>query len=68
MDKPQLILHVQKSVNYTVFWTGWIPCSAKFVSLGNHPKGTGAFQIYEITKGDVAIVKDVILYLFYLFI
>ncbi|KAH9507210.1 WD repeat-containing protein 92 [Bulinus truncatus] len=59
MEKPQIILHVQKSVNYTLYDTKWIPCSAKFVALGNYPRGTGAIQIYEISQGDVKIVKDV---------
>ncbi|XP_055880420.1 dynein axonemal assembly factor 10-like [Biomphalaria glabrata] len=59
MDKPQIILHVQKSVNYTLYDTKWIPCSAKFVALGNYSRGTGAIQIYEISQGDVQIVRDV---------
>ena len=59
MDKPQIIAHVQKSLNFTLFDTKWIPSSAKFVILGNHPNGKGAIQIYEVTKGDVNLVKDV---------
>lgn len=59
MDKPQIILHVQKSVNYTLFDTKWIPQSAKFVALGNYARGTGAIQIYEMEHGDVKLVKEV---------
>ena len=59
MDKPQIILHVQKSLNYTIFDTKWIPCSAKFVVLGNYARGTGALQIYEVSHGDVNLVKEV---------
>ena len=59
MDKPQIIIHVQKSLNYTCFDTKWIPCSPKFVVLGSHAKGTGALQIYEISHGDVTLVKEV---------
>jgi len=62
MDKPQIILHVQKSLNYTIFDTKWIPCSAKFVVLGNYARGTGALQIYEVSHGDVNLVKEVKLY------
>lgn len=58
MDKPQIIIHVQKSLNYTCFDTKWIPCSPKFVVLGSHAKGTGALQIYEISHGDVTLVKE----------
>ena len=60
MDKPQIIAHVQKSLNYTVFDAKWIPCSAKFVALGNYARGTGALQIYEMDHGDVKLVKEVI--------
>lgn len=59
MDKPQIISHVQKSLNYTVFDGKWIPCSARFVVLGNHARGTGAMQIYEVSHGDVKLLKDV---------
>lgn len=59
MEKPQIILHIQKTVNYTLFDVKWIPCSAKFVSLGNYARGTGAFQIYEVSHGEVKTVLDV---------
>lgn len=59
MDKPQIILHAENSLNYTVFDTKWIPISTKFVSLGTHSKGTGAFQIFEIASGKVNLVHDV---------
>jgi hypothetical protein len=59
MDKPQIILHSQKSVNYTVFDVKWIPTSAKFVSLGNYARGTGALDIFEITHGDISLVSQV---------
>lgn len=59
MDKPQIICHVQKSVNYTLFDAKWIPCSAKFVVLGNHARGTGAFQVYEVSHGDIKLIQDI---------
>ena len=59
MEKPQIILHSQKSVNYTVFDVKWIPTSAKFISLGNHARGTGALDIFEITHGDINLVAQV---------
>ncbi|XP_077995639.1 dynein axonemal assembly factor 10-like [Glandiceps talaboti] len=58
MDKPQIIAHVQKSLNYTLFDSKWIPCSAKFVVLGCHARQTGAFQIYEISHGDVKLIHE----------
>ena len=59
MDKPQIIAHVQKQMNYTLFDSKWIPCSAKFVVLGNHPRGTGALQVYEVSHGDIKLIKEV---------
>ena len=66
MDKPQIIIHVQKSLNYTCFDTKWIPCSPKFVVLGNYARGTGALQIYEISHGDVTLVKEVCKFIGYI--
>jgi len=59
MDKPQIIAHVQKSMNFTLFDCRWVPCSAKFVVLGNHARGTGALQIYEMSHGDISLVHEV---------
>ncbi|KAK7103868.1 dynein axonemal assembly factor 10-like [Littorina saxatilis] len=59
MEKPQIILHIQKPVTYTLFDAKWIPSSAKFVSLGNYAKGSGALQIYEVSHGDVKCILDV---------
>ena len=59
MDKPQIIAHVQKSMNYTLFDCRWVPCSAKFVVLGNHARGTGALQIYEMSHGDINLIHEV---------
>jgi len=54
-----MIAHVQKSMNFTLFDCRWVPCSAKFVVLGNHARGTGALQIYEMSHGDVNLVHEV---------
>ena len=59
MEKPQIILHIQKAVNYTLFDVKWIPNSAKFVSLGNYARGSGALQIYEVCRGEVNCITDV---------
>lgn len=58
MDKPQIIAHVQKSMNFTLFDCRWVPCSAKFVVLGNHARGTGALHIYEMSHGDISLVHE----------
>lgn len=59
MDKPQIIAHVQKPMNFTLYDCRWIPSSAKFVVLGNHPRGTGALQVWEVSHGDVSLVHEV---------
>ena len=59
MDKPQIIAHVQKSLNYTLFDCKWIPSSAKFVVLGQQPRGTGTVQTYEVSHGELKLVKEV---------
>lgn len=59
LEKPQIIAHTQKSLNYTLFDCKWIPCSAKFVCMGNFARGTGVLQVYEVQHGDVQLVKEV---------
>lgn len=58
MDKPKIIEHVHKPLDFTLFDARWIPCSAKFVVLGNYARGTGALQIYEVSKGSVNLMKN----------
>ena len=63
ISNPQIVTHVYKSMNYTLFDAKFIPRSARFVCLGSHAKGTGAMQVYEIThddlKRDVKLITDV---------
>ncbi|XP_007890464.1 dynein axonemal assembly factor 10 [Callorhinchus milii] len=59
LEKPQIIAHIQKGLNYTVFDSKWIPCSAKFVCVGNFARGTGVLQVYEVSHGAVVLVKEI---------
>uniref|UniRef100_A0A671T6S6 WD repeat-containing protein 92 n=1 Tax=Sinocyclocheilus anshuiensis TaxID=1608454 RepID=A0A671T6S6_9TELE len=59
LEKPQIIAHIQKSLNYTVFDSRWVPCSAKFVCMGNFARGTGVVQIYEVQHGELQLVKEI---------
>lgn len=59
LEKPQIITHIEKNVNYTVFDVKWLPSSAKVVALGSCPRDTGALQVYEISKGELKLVKEV---------
>ncbi|XP_074657007.1 dynein axonemal assembly factor 10-like [Tubulanus polymorphus] len=58
MDKPQILIHIEKSMNYTLFDAKWIPCSAKFVVLGNYARGTGALQVYQVAHGGIELVHE----------
>uniref|UniRef100_W5L6E4 Dynein axonemal assembly factor 10 n=2 Tax=Astyanax mexicanus TaxID=7994 RepID=W5L6E4_ASTMX len=58
LDKPQVVSHSQKSLNYSLFDSKWIPCSAKFVCLGSSCRGTGLMQIYELQHGGIKLVKE----------
>ena len=59
--KPQIIAHVEKSVDYTLYDAKWIPRSARFIVFGSRARGTGAMQVYEMSsgEGDVKKLKEV---------
>jgi len=57
-SKPQIIQHVQKSLNVTVYDVKWIPFSAKFVILGSHARGTGSIQVYQLNQGKLDLVSE----------
>lgn len=59
LEKPQVISHSEKSLNYTVFGVKWMPSSAKIVVLGSHPRDTGALQLYELNKGQLNLILEV---------
>ncbi|KAM7354781.1 dynein axonemal assembly factor 10 [Cochliomyia hominivorax] len=59
MDKPQMIEHLNQSLNYTVYDTKWLPCSAKFVVLGSKPNSQGILEIYELNENKLEKVKCV---------
>ncbi|KAK4301710.1 hypothetical protein Pmani_026168 [Petrolisthes manimaculis] len=59
MEKPQILVYIEKSLNYSPFDVKWIPRSAKLVSVGSHPRGTGALQVYEMNEGELKILHDV---------
>lgn len=57
-DAPQIIEHINKSVTFTPYDTKWIPCSARFVTMGIFPKATGALQIYEMNRGELKLIQE----------
>ena len=56
--KPQIIEHVRKSVDYTVYQAHWIPTSPKFVVLGCTARSNGVISIYELGKSDAQLIKQ----------
>ncbi|ODM94969.1 WD repeat-containing protein 92 [Orchesella cincta] len=59
MDKPQIICHVEKSLNYTLFDCKWIPKTAKFIVVGSQPRGTGTIELFEICSTDVRSISKI---------
>jgi hypothetical protein len=57
-DAPQIIEHINKSINFTPYDTKWVPCSARFVTMGIHPNAKGAIQVYQLNKGDLDLLED----------
>lgn len=59
-DKPSIMVHSEKSMNKTLFDVKWVPCSARFVVLGNYPRQTGSLQVCEMTSsGEINVVSEV---------
>ncbi|PIK45110.1 WD repeat-containing protein 92 [Apostichopus japonicus] len=47
-------------MNKTLFDVKWVPCSARFVVLGNYPRQTGSLQVCEMTSsGEINVVSEV---------
>ena len=59
LNAPQIIEHVSHSLAYTPFDVKWIPCSAKFVVMGQTPRAKGIIQIYQMNEGKLEIVNEV---------
>lgn len=59
LDKPYIVVLSEKSVPYTLQSSFWIPCSAKFVTLGASASSNGIIQIHEICDGKIQLFKDV---------
>lgn len=58
-NKVQIITHIEKSVNYSVFDVKWIPYSAKFISIGTKTNGKGIIQFYELSSPNVELIKEI---------
>lgn len=59
MDKVQLLVHIEKNLNYSIYDVKWIPYSAKFISVGSKTNGKGILEIYELDSPDVKLIKTI---------
>ncbi|XP_022904520.2 dynein axonemal assembly factor 10 isoform X1 [Onthophagus taurus] len=58
LQKPQIICHVEKVANYSINDVKWIPSSAKFVSIGGNPNGTGIIEVYCLGGDGVERISE----------
>mmetsp|Transcript_32948 Transcript_32948/g.63294 ORF Transcript_32948/g.63294 Transcript_32948/m.63294 type:complete len:360 (+) Transcript_32948:101-1180(+) len=56
---PQILEHLQHSLNLTTYDTKWIPSSARFVSLGSYPRNTGCIQVFQVAGTELKKVLEV---------
>lgn len=59
MDKPQIIVHTEKSTTLSLYDGLWVPCAAKFVILGCTAKSEGIIDLYELSSNDSILIKQV---------
>ncbi|XP_058796805.1 dynein axonemal assembly factor 10 [Phymastichus coffea] len=59
LAKPQIISHIEKSLDYSIFDAKWVPCSAKLAVIGSRPRGSGVIQIFEVSSGELDLVKSI---------
>lgn len=61
MDKVQTLVHIEHSLNYSIYDVKWIPFTAKFVSIGSTSSGKGIIQIYELDSPKLNLVNEITL-------
>lgn len=58
LQKPQIIGHVEKSLDYTIHDVKWIPSSAKFVVIGGKSNGSGVIETYRLSSNAVEKIGE----------
>ena len=59
MDRPQILVFREKSLNYTCFDAKWVPKSARFVVLGCMPRQTGVIEVMKLTTNGLESLAQV---------
>lgn len=52
-------MHIEKSLNFTVYDVKWIPRSARLVTVGCQPRGTGVLSIFELENSNLKMIKEI---------
>lgn len=52
-EKPQIICHLEKNLDYSIYDVKWIPASAKFVVMGGKSNGAGLIEIYSFSTNGI---------------
>ena len=58
-ETPSIVPYLSKSLSFTAHNVRWIPGTAKFVVVGQHPRATGAIQVYEIKDRQLQVTSEV---------
>ncbi|PRP78373.1 serine C-palmitoyltransferase subunit [Planoprotostelium fungivorum] len=58
MATPQIEIFSSKSLAITIHDTKWIPGSCRFVVLGNHARGSGSLQVYELKRNEIKLLSE----------
>lgn len=58
MDKPFILCHIEKALDFTIFDTKWLPCSAKCVAVGNQSNGQGTLKLFELNNGSLSLLGE----------
>lgn len=58
LEKPQIIVLIEKSLNYNVHAVKWIPSSAKFVVMGGQSNGSGLIEVYNMNVDGVEKLQE----------
>lgn len=57
-EAPSIVPYLSKQLNYTAHDIKWIPATAKFAVVGQHPRSTGAIQIFEIRDRQLHVAAE----------
>lgn len=57
-ETPSIVPYLSKQLNYTAHDIKWIPATAKFAVVGQHPRSTGAIQIFEIRDRQLHVAAE----------